>query len=977
MSQFPNLRSLTFPNFSMPSSNLYVSDDEEEKRKEEKFQQWKVDQEKQTRSIATQPIDQAFRKSVESARDDRLGYLLDQAGNGKRRNQLNSLAKSGDELLLDVAVTGDATGSFNVSGAEEAGFASIQGINFRGGSVWGFSYDPNSGAPEVLELSGQNAQASVYIAQRMRGGVSASKTIWDKAKSESDYLRRVFKESDKERQFLDYWTNSSPTFYNVKGSKPLSTYTDENVISILGNTELNEDAQDWDPKKAVEELTVADPKLSSYLFETIGLSQERLIEISKTPLMFKYFIADAIDTYAFAKIISTYADNANIVDEGFSLYVAPMVISSLNSNDTLSELTLLTGGIAASATIAGAPAGIVAIGTAIGNRIRRVTQAGISTVDIVRRAERLEKLLARTIKLNKILGNTFKFLPGNVSDTLFNYTLGKFDKLSFLKYNSADKWFKTTLKFAGRQFISEFGQGMLESVRGQSAYMANGFQESFSVGQLFANGVEEGVGGVFLGGLMKGINYSGKRLFTDAIEPLTMNMIGVNQTTISGLVSPSIRNRVRLVASAFTGIEPLRGGESLSAEEQAQIIRARFQLNEMAIKVSNRSSLGNLLTDDLDPENKPLMDAVLKSIPADSDDDERHIARSTIISILNNLMGRNEEFVLSSENGIIKKPDRLESDEIDVAAFLVAQRMSLENPNGIADQNKLLNAAFKQFLINRQSKLPKAQRDANVNETIDRLTKEGKLEEQRKEFAEFLHQTEISLFSKVGLGSLDEIQSMFLTEDQMNLINEVIEQYGDTEVKVDLPNVPDGGIRETTIKKEEKEVKLDANTTTVGKLEADDEIEFEYSSGTRAGAKRRVRVIGIETNKRGEQVIKGLDLDIGEERNYLTKRITGSFTRFGKTKSKTTSEAEIKPTETPVQAAAQAETTPQEAVPPAATTAQTEPQVAAQEQAEVKQKAEPKTEVDPVIQNLLNSTEQSSSQLDDSDLDRFNQCKIN
>jgi hypothetical protein len=251
--------------------------------------------------------------------------------------------------------------------------------------------------------------------------------------------------------------------------------------------------------------------------------------------------------------------------------------------------------------------------------------------------------------------------------------------------------------------------------------------------------------------------------------------------------------------------------------------------------------------------------------------------------------------------------------------------MSLENPNGIADQNKLLNAAFKQFLINRQSKLPKSQRDANVNETVDRLTKEGKLEEQRKEFAEFLHKTEISLFSKVGLGSLDEIQSMFLTEDQMNLINEVIEQYGDTEVKVDLPNVPDGGIRETTTKKEK--------------------IVEERKAAPKKESKR------------------------------LRKK------KAKKAAAEAAAQTEVAVQETaaaPVEAAAQGETTVKETTPETqAAATQTEQQVAEQEQAKKEPKTEPKAKIDPVIQSLLNSTEQSSSQLDDSDLDRFNQCKIN
>jgi D-serine dehydratase len=109
----------------------------------------------------------------------------------------------------------------------------------------------------------------------------------------------------------------------------------------------------------------------------------------------------------------------------------------------------------------------------------------------------MAKWTARVGKFNQVLWKSKKFLPSNITDTVFDAT--GITKKFFTASEQASRT-KRVLTYGLKQFIGEGAQGLVESTVNQIEAMENGFQERFSFSAVGYNMLEEGIGGLALGG---------------------------------------------------------------------------------------------------------------------------------------------------------------------------------------------------------------------------------------------------------------------------------------------------------------------------------------------------------------------------------------------------------------------------------------------------------------------------------------------
>lgn len=770
--------------FYMPPSMGFLPNSDEEKDKNSRFNRWLDSQKQIDEAMPTSIMNELMREAELERDSDEFGFYMDRGNIGG--SQLNEIMREseyqGSSPVYDFSITNDVGG--NVSDPTKTSYFDMQGIMFRGQSTWGYGLFPDAEPPEILELSGQNAQTSVYIARRMRGYQSEN-GIFTTAMENSPYLQKWLTPNEEESEWLNKWADGSPTFYNAEASMPLSAYWKDSVIDVLGR-EPTELEKDWDPKKAIEELKVRDPKLASYVFETIGMSEDRLEELATTPRRFRYFIADSIDFYAFTKYMADYTKRANFADELATLWISPMLVSSLNSNDTLSEAAAVAGGAALATTVVGAPAGVVLIATATANKAKRIFGGIDTALDLAQRIQRAERYIEYGIKANRAVKTVFKYLPGQITDTAFEALSNKIPALAKLTAKETDGFWATVGKFSARTAISEFFQGMAESVVGQTEYIQNGFSDSISVRRVLWNGVEEAIGAPVLGGIMKGANRSGKWLVTDNILPWTYESFGMTNTDIRSFVSPRIRNRVNLIAGIINGIQ--LDGRNLSVEEEARIISGRYRLNEAGIMVNANSNLGNLVLDDADEQNNPLVATVIDILSGGNPNND-HIARATLVNILTASVDRGQGLLPSLT---VENAPQFDKNEVDHLAFMQAQRFALDQPNGTELSARLTDAAFKHYLI--VNGLVKKNKDGNYDWDAWNKTDPQEKDKLRNEFGAAIVSRETAILSKLGIGNIDELNSLFLSPEQLQLLDQAIQENGTAGARVDLGNLPTGTI---------------------------------------------------------------------------------------------------------------------------------------------------------------------------------------
>jgi len=423
--------------------------------------------------------------------------------------------------------------------------SNIRELTFRSASNWGFLLDPKAESPQFNELVSMNGQTLRFFAERMRGGAKGE--LWENA---SPYLKEMFKEDPTVKAYLDTMTNISPYFFSWEASTSLP-FMRTNPLEILQNAEVPTGPNGevlWDPKKAIEELKVSNPKIAYALFTQMGIPEERLLDpiVAKNPQTFKFFIADALDTFATGLVLDEFSKQAGFFERNTFKFIYPVIRDSLNSNDTVAEFILIGGGLALTATGVAAVPGVAATAVGVTSKLssvfkmfsrarssltkierlarvaktsRTVTKAFLYTTNGVGKAvgfiaphyvgENLLRLAAKSSKLKNILytgekGRETALKLDTMGDLLKKSVWSDFVKAGGLKQEA-----KVLGRYALRSLISGAGQGAIEDVIRQQNAMATGFKDTFTYTALGQNIVEEAVGELLLGGAMNAtMNFS-------------------------------------------------------------------------------------------------------------------------------------------------------------------------------------------------------------------------------------------------------------------------------------------------------------------------------------------------------------------------------------------------------------------------------------------------------------------------------------
>jgi len=771
-----------------------------------------------------------------------------------------------DEPVMSITVAGPEVTLFQPKKLANSDWQFVDEFTFAGGSTFGALLDAEASTPQFTELSGRNAQANHYAAIRARGGKQGE--LWSRAIQNSTWLQGMLTETDSVKQALDGWIESTPTAFNVKASIPLSAYLGDTILDVLEDSPKPEG---WTTEQAIKELKEADPGLAAFIFGDMQVKEERLKELAKTPLQFKYFIGDAIDTFAYQSFLAEYTKKAGFFEEAYSIYAWPLIRDSINSNDALSEVMITGGAIALTATGVGAFVGIPLLVGKGTEKIYKTVKGAAKTFDIIESVARRSGQIA---KVNQVIWKTQKFLPSRLPDTVFDSW--SVTKKLFKVPKDAGRLRKIST-YAGKQFIGEFAQGLLESGVQQYEGMSTGFQQEFSVKDMLYNGLEEGIGGIFLGGPVKALSVGSERLMTTKLGDRINTVIDAGKTIVSTSikVSPQVENTIDTAVRLMMGIK-----DGVSIQDYEGAIEQRLRLKNALIRIETTTGLKGIL--DADDDQNELLTAAITALSG-GDPSKEFPARVEILKRITTLMDR---FLEPGTNG-----ENTSAEDVEALLFLTAIEGAGNNEVEIARINEAL-------WLSKKRKEGVTEKDGKP------LTIKDATDDELKQIAQEMQDKTNLLATKLGVDNADQIGKIFgssLSEEDIELTNEIIEEYendkatsGSTEKETINFGVTTEGVIKSDVdpvKQKEKQVTLATSTMMVGMLKTDDEIEFEYSSGSRAGTKRRIRVISIETNKKGEQVIKGFDLDKGEERNYLTKNITGSFTYFESKKSETTSEA--------------------------------------------------------------------------------------
>jgi len=593
------------PNFAL--------DREEEKNEELKFKNFIQEQTNQdiVRTERFKQAEQTYKQQEFDKYVDTLRTAIKENPNAKFMDAEKEAEFSfaNENTLTDSALTvsliADAKpGESVLPRLYSASNSNVRDITFKAVSLYGYLLNPKAEGPQFNELISLNAQTLRYFAERMRGGKNGE--LWQNS---SDWLKRQFEEDPKTKAYLDKITEISPYFFSWEASTSFP-FLRTNPLEILAEADASK-PDDWDPKRAIEDLKANNPKIAYALFTQMGIPEERLLDpqVSRNPQTFKFYIADALDSFAYGLVMEEFSKQAGSVENATFKYVYPVIRDSLNSNDTLAEVTLIGGGFLLTASGAAAPAGAtsVAVGVVsflskplrwlsrsrktltkleqlenLARTSRTVTKTWLQTTNVVGKnirylaphyvGENAVKLLASKNKfLRTIFVGSEKIADGTrvakqipLEFEKWSDVLTKQPWVDFARRGGIGKAAKVFGRFSARSLVSGAAQGALEDLIRQNNEIAYGFKTNYNTSALLQNIIEESVGELLLGGAMNfainplktvDLKVSEKLTFISEFEKgLTTGKRKLVDATWNKL-SNKTKNKIALVANLSLGLD--------------------------------------------------------------------------------------------------------------------------------------------------------------------------------------------------------------------------------------------------------------------------------------------------------------------------------------------------------------------------------------------------------------------------------------
>ena len=677
--------------------------------------------------------------------------------------------------VISVSVAPQGYGLFLPKDLSKESWQNVDEFTFSGGSTWGALLNREATAPQSAELLGRNAQTNHFMAVRARGGRKGE--LWQTTMVNSSWLAGMLKEDETVKQELNSWIDSSPYAWNIKGSIPLSAYFGDTMLDVLANAPK---PQDWDTKKAIEELKIADPGLSDILFNELGVEESRLIELGQTPLQFKYFIADALDQHAFSRFLGEYSKSAGGFESFYATTAFPLIRDSFNSNDNFSELLATAGGFLLTSTGVGAAIGIPVFISGVTSMVLkplRIVKKGMETVD---KYETMAKLTARVGQANKYIWQAKKILPSNITDTVFDAT--GITKKFFTAPEKATRT-RQVLTYGLKQFIGEGTQGVIESVINQSEAIENGFQQRFSLTEVGYNALEEGIGGLALGGPIRLVGNRAEAFTTTKAGQFVTKKLGeVKAAAISTVdikISDANKRNLRLAANTILGIP-----EGVDFNTYQNAIETELRLSAIVDRINKTTGFGDILTPK-DTED-PLLTNVL-DILSEGNAGNNFKSRVEILRRIDSAIDKTTD----SKTG----KSTLSGEDVETLVFLTGMDAS-KGQKGT--QTKLIE----NFWLSRElSQGRKTNHDGKPLSVID-MTSDDILYH-----AEDISQSTQLLVTKLGVKSSEEIETVLLNgigPNQIQLINEVVTETKENlesgkSVSIAIENLPLEGTVPTSI----------------------------------------------------------------------------------------------------------------------------------------------------------------------------------
>lgn len=730
--------------FYLPSMYLNEEETKEENERFSEFLNNTVEAREFTQSSRIEDFQHEQIKDYYETKEDFF-----RASVGLETNKTNEVLSGwrmdrNDEPILSITVAGDGLQVFQPKKLAANGWQTTDEFTFAGGSTYGLLLDKEADVPQFTELLGRNAQSNHYAAIRARGGKQGE--LWSKVVANSTWLQGMLAETDSVKEALDGWIESSPTAFSLKGSIPFSAYAGDTMLDVLNDADDTKPA-DWDPKKAIEELKQASPGLANLLFGDMQVDPERLAKLATNPLKFKYFIGDAIDTHAYQTYLSEYQKQAGGLEQAYSIYAWPLVRDSFNSNDTFSELLVTGGAVALTATGVGAYVGIpILIGKA-GEKIYRITRGAQRTFDVIESVSRRSGEIA---KVNQLIWKSQQFIPSRLTDTVLdNWSVTQ----RLFKVPTGAGRLRRVGTYVGKQFVGEGLQGLAESGVIQTEAMLTGFQEEFSVKDMLYNGVEEGLGGIFLGGPLKAISYGSENLMTTKLGNRINTVIDAGKTILSNSVqvSPQTASNLDVAVRLIMGIP-----NNVTIEDFEGAVEKRLRLKDTLIRAQNITGIKGLLEDQVNEDD--LVQAAVRLLSG-NDPGKSIPARVELIKRLETLMDRTMDPSTQKENVTAQ----------DIEAFFYLTAVTAAG-NDSAEVAKVTEALW----LSRKRKEGITQKDGKP------LTIKDATDDELKKLSEDMAEQTTLLATKLGAKDADEISKVFgssLSDEDVQNINSSVDEY--------------------------------------------------------------------------------------------------------------------------------------------------------------------------------------------------------
>jgi hypothetical protein len=742
--------------FNLPGLHLT---DEEVKKENDTFLEFLKETEEQRKYIPGSELEDMGIKAKSSYLDDKEKYIERQMGsNPSATSKLLDSWKINreDSPLLSVALLSDSVEFFQPKSAANS-FSSVYNMNFRAASLWGKLFDKEAAGPQFTEALGRNAQANVIAAIRARGGIKGE--LWANAVAKSTYLRNMLTDTAETDQKLESWIRGSPSLINLKGSVPFSAYAGDTVLDILADSEKPES---WDPKRAIEELQIAEPGLHNLLFNEMQLKPEDVENAANTPLQFKYFIADAIDQYAFGVTINEYQKQAGGLEYFFGAQALPLVVNSFNSNDQLAEI----GVTAALTFFTGGTYGAIGGTALLTKRLAKSSSLIRKALKTANAFERFESISARVAQVNRYLWKAQKILPSNITETILHSMPAT--RGIFMEAKAGTSLFKKTVQKSTALFIGEAAQGIVESGVQQYEAMSNGFQEHFSASAIVQNAVEEGIGGLVLGGPIRLIGKVGERVSTTNMGKYVNRQINKGKVGLLGSLpelKPSVARDIDLATRVIMGIP-----DGVSFEDFKGALSTQARLNILMDKIDNLG-LGDLLSVSSEKANRnenPFIAEAI-SIMSGGDKKQEFRVRVDMAQRLSALM----DHTTNEETGV----STLSRDDVEAVFYLAAMdSIDPSSRSSSSQTNRLLETLLESDQAKKGKTIVTQHSGGEFTHTSNfyQVTDQDLIDLGNKIQA----QTQ-GLVTKLGADSVSEISDIFgksIGQEQIDLTNDVLDE---------------------------------------------------------------------------------------------------------------------------------------------------------------------------------------------------------